>query len=195
MEDVSSDEIASSDDDTNNSNNFTFAPKESILSDLRQFDHTHYEQLYPWLYYSHHKKGFMCKVCTVVYGDRPCQNHGSRGAWSHKGVIFKDNPGKKLRRHAKSDDHERAMIVKTNMTIEESLSTNKIEDRTQANELYIGKLVQIVHFMSRNNLSVKTLYPKFVEFLSSEIQEPITKQYLDTCAKMQPTAHTKLVTP
>ena len=37
--------------------------------------------------------------------------------------------------------------------------------------------------MSRNNLAVKRLYPKFVEFLSSELQEPIIKQYLDTCAK------------
>ena len=37
--------------------------------------------------------------------------------------------------------------------------------------------------MSRNNLSVKRLYLKFVEFLSSELQEPIIKQYLDTCAK------------
>ena len=37
--------------------------------------------------------------------------------------------------------------------------------------------------MSRNNLTVKHLYLKFVEFLSSELQEPIIKQYLDTCAK------------
>ena len=37
--------------------------------------------------------------------------------------------------------------------------------------------------MSRNNLAVKHLYPKFVESLSSKLQEPITKQYLGTCAK------------
>ena len=185
FDDISSDEVASSgdNDEPNNTNDFTFAPKESILSDLRQFDHTRYEQLYQWLYYSHYKKGFMCKVCTVMYGDRPCPNHGSRGAWSHKGVILKKNPGKKLRRHARSEDHEKAMVLKTNMTIEESMSVIQNEDRIHANELYIGKLVQIVHFMSRNNLSVKTLYPKFVEFLSSELQEPIIKQYLDTCAK------------
>ena len=54
---------------------------------------------------------------------------------------------------------------------------------THANKLYIGKLVQIVHFLSRNNLAVKRFFPKFDEFLSSELQEPIIKQYLDTCAK------------
>ena len=37
--------------------------------------------------------------------------------------------------------------------------------------------------MSRNNLAVKRFFPKFDEFLSSELQEPIIKQYLDTCAK------------
>ena len=51
------------------------------------------------------------------------------------------------------------------------------------NELYIGKLVQIVQFLAQNNLSVKSLYPKFVDFLVNERQEPIIKQYLDTCSK------------
>ena len=32
-------------------------------------------------------------------------------------------------------------------------------------------------------MSLKRLYPKFVEFLSSELQEPIKKHYLDTRAK------------
>ena len=53
----------------------------------------------------------------------------------------------------------------------------------QRNFKLVSKLVQIVHFLSRNNLAVKCFYPKFVEFLSSELQEHIIKQYLDTCAK------------
>ena len=82
-----------------------------------------------------------------------------------------------------SRSHKKAIIAKANLTIEESIAFKNNKDRAHANELYIGKLVQIVHFLSRNNLAVKRLYPKFVEFLSSELQEPIIKQYLDTCAK------------
>ena len=43
--------------------------------------------------------------------------------------------------------------------------------------------MQIVQFLARNNLSVKSLYPKFVDFLANELQEPIIKQYLDICSK------------
>ena len=68
-----------------------------------------------------------------------------------------------------------------NLTIEESIASYNNEGRDQANELYIGKLIQIVCFLSRNNLSVKRLYPEFIEFLSSELQEPITKQFHAIC--------------
>ena len=98
-------------------------------------------------------------------------------------VVFKENPGKKLRRHGKSKSHKKAILAKANLSIEESIASKNNEERAHVNELQIGKLVQIVHFLSRNNLAVKRLYPKFVEFLSSELQEPIIKQYLDTCAK------------
>ena len=78
---------------------------------------------------------------------------------------------------------KKAILAKANLTTDESIASKNNEERAHANELYTGKLVQIVHFFSSNNLVVKCLYPKFVEFLSSELQEPIIKQYLDTCAK------------
>ena len=132
-----------------------------------------------------------CVKSVVFYGDSPCPEHTSRGAWSHKGDVFKENPGKKLHRHGKSKSHKKDIFAKANLTIEESIASKDIEDRAHANELYIGKLVQIVHFLSRNNLAVKLLYPKFVEFLSSELQEPITKQYL--VQKMQLIFHMRRV--
>ena len=49
--------------------------------------------------------------------------------------------------------------------------------------MYVGKLVRIVHFLARNNLPVKSLYPKMIDFLSNELEEPILKQYLDNCPK------------
>ena len=79
--------------------------------------------------------------------------------------------------------HKKAILAKANLTIEESIASKNNKERDHTNELYIGKLAQIVHFLSRNNLTVKQLYLKFVEFLSSELQEPIIKQYLDTCKK------------
>ena len=60
----------------------------------------------------------MCKLYTVCYGDSPCPEHTSRGAWSHKGVVFKENPGKKLLRHEKSKSHKKAILGKANLTIE-----------------------------------------------------------------------------
>ena len=49
--------------------------------------------------------------------------------------------------------------------------------------MYVGKLIRIIHLLARNNLSVKSLYPKMIEFLSEELEEPIIKQYLDYCPK------------
>ena len=47
------------------------------------------------------------KICTVFYGDSPHPEHTSRRTWSHKDVVFKENPGKKLRQHGKSKSNER----------------------------------------------------------------------------------------
>ena len=52
------------------------------------------------------------------------------------------------------DNH---ILAKANPSTEESIGSKNNEDRIHANELYIGKLVQIVHSLSRNNLSVKRL--------------------------------------
>ena len=123
------------------------------------------------------------KICTVFYGGSPHPEHTSRRTWSHKDVVFKENPGKKLRQHGKSKSHKKAIFAKANLTIEKSIASKNNEDQVHANELYISKLVHIVHFLSRNNVAVKRLYPKLVEFLSSELQERIIKQYLDICAK------------
>ena len=49
--------------------------------------------------------------------------------------------------------------------------------------MYVEKLMRIVHFVARNHLPVKELYPKMITFLSDEINEPIIKQYLEKCLK------------
>ena len=80
----------------------------------------------------------MCKICTVFYGDIPCPEHTSREAWSQKGVVFKENPGKKLCQDGKSKSHKKAILPKANITIEESIASKNNEDRAHASELYIS---------------------------------------------------------
>ena len=82
-----------------------FANRREIASDHRFYDQTRYEALYSWLYYNHSLNGYMCKLCEVFCAGMSCSTGSHRGAWSHKGVNFKDNAGKKLRRHSKSVRH------------------------------------------------------------------------------------------
>ena len=58
-----------------------------------------------------------------------------------------------------------------------------LEEKRNSNELYIKKLIKIVHFLARNNLPVKELYPKMIFFLSNEMEEPVISQYLNTAAR------------
>ena len=59
------------------------------------------------------------------------------------------------------------------------------QQKKRSNELCIGKLIKAVHFLAANNLPVKKLYPKLVSFCAVDIEEPVVKQCLDTCKKMQ----------
>ena len=56
--------------------------------------------------------------------------------------------------------------------------------KSKANELYIKKLIKIVHFLACNNLPVKELYPGMIKFLSDEINEPIVNNILQRVLKM-----------
>ena len=86
---ISTNELASSDDDTENnpSSSFGLPTTKTVLPDHRQFSHTKYERPCKWLYFSHLKNGFMCKICTVFYGDSPCPVHTSQGAWKNPTYI------------------------------------------------------------------------------------------------------------
>ena len=84
-------------------------PGVTIEQDHRVHNSTRYEEMYSWLYYSHAKEGFMCKVCESRFGSGPIPIGSSRGAWRHRGVVFKDNAGKKLRHHHHSDSHNQAV--------------------------------------------------------------------------------------
>ena len=161
------------------------APKESIMKDLCLYDKTLHEILYTWLYFSQAFHVCMCKTCEVFYGKNPVPSGKGRGAWSPKGVVFKDNPGKNLRRHANSKPHKDAIESLTHLRIEDTLSRSEDSRRKKesANELYVAKLLRIIHFLARRNLVIKELYKPLVNFIAFELEEPVTKQYPENCAK------------
>ena len=49
--------------------------------------------------------------------------------------------------------------------------------------MYVSKLIKIVHFLGKHNLPIKELYPALLHFLAFDLEEPITKQYLENCPK------------
>ena len=157
-----------------------------IKDDHRIYDQSRYENMYSWLYYSQSLHGYMCKICEIYYGSSPCPTNSNRGAWSHKPVTFHDNAGKKLRRHDSTESHKQPILGLANLRIEDTIglrAKEKSQERHEANNLCIGKLIRIVHFLARNILPVKSLYQKFIEFLSNELEEPMIKQYLENCSK------------
>ena len=98
-----------------------FANNEEMKWDHCLFDEKRYEKEYAWLYYNFSNNGYLCKVCEVFYGSSSEKPGGSRGAWSHRAVHFKDNPGKKVTCHDKSDSHGFALKSLTNLKIKETL--------------------------------------------------------------------------
>ena len=55
--------------------------------------------------------------------------------------------------------------------------------QASANELYVTKLIKIVYFLARCKLAIKELSKTLLNFIAFELEEPVTKQYLENCAK------------
>ena len=81
---------------------------------------------YCWAYFDHHKNGYMCKTCETFFGDQGCPISQGKGAWSHYGVVLRDNPGKKFRRHNKSKSHIHVEEITTQVRIEKQERRRKI---------------------------------------------------------------------
>ena len=123
------------------------ASQSDISKDHRLRDQGQYERFYAWLYFNNALRGYMCKICGMYYGSKPCSSGGNRGAWSHASIKFKKNPGKRIRCHEKSKDHKTAFITLTTIRMDKNLGnntpkeTNLSEERRKANTLYISKLI------------------------------------------------------
>ena len=125
-------------------------------------------------------------ICDVSFIDKSCPFSPGRGAWSHVAVSLKENPKKCFSWHEKLSANVNAVLMKTNARIEVTPSKSDkktTEEKKRSSQLYIGKLFKAVHFLAANNLLVKKLYSKLISFLTDNIEEPVVKQYLDTCKK------------
>ena len=185
FDDSDSDESSDEEQEESIASTSGFAPKESITKDLRLYDETGYGKLYTWLYFSQAFHGYLCKRCKFFYRKKAVPSGKGREAWSHKAIVFKDNPGIKLRRHANLKPHKDALESLTHLRVEDTLSCREDSrgKKESANELYVTKLIRIVHFLARHNLAIKDLYKPLVNFIAFELEEPVTKQYLENCAK------------
>ena len=80
--------------------------------------------------------------------------------------------------------HTDAILAITSTRIDEALSGPcGIQEKTNINEMYVSKLIKIVHFLGKHILPIKKLYPVLLYFLAFDLEEPITKQYLENCPK------------
>ena len=50
----------------------------------------------------------------------------------------------------------------------------------ESHHFYIGKLIRVIHFVARNNLTIKSLYSKTIISLSYQLEEWI-RQYIGNC--------------
>ncbi|XP_078327996.1 zinc finger MYM-type protein 1-like [Crassostrea virginica] len=134
--------------------------------DKRKFSAQKYESQYSWLYFSHVKKGFLCKYCEL-FGVS-----SSVSPFINKGVDLGTHPTRTLDTHNESKCHkfavERYSLCKTNTNVYRQL---KIQDQvTQGKEVKnkeaVKKIFKCVDFLTRQKLAVSENTEKFVKFVA-----------------------------
>ena len=130
--------------------------------------------MYGRLFYSQVAHWYMCKIYQVFYGKSRVTKGGGRGGWSDNMAIFHRNSERKLPCYAKSKHHTDAILAITSTRIHEASLC-----ATDINRMHVSKLIKIVHFLRKHNLRIKEPYPPLLHFLAFDLEELITKQYLE----------------
>ena len=58
-------------------------------------DQGQYEHLYTWLYFNNGLRGYLCKICEMCSGSKPCPSGGNQTALSHTSEKFNKKKKKK----------------------------------------------------------------------------------------------------
>ena len=54
------------------SSNPAFASNSDLKADNQLYDESRYLKNYHWVYFNHHKNGYMCKTCETFFGNQGC---------------------------------------------------------------------------------------------------------------------------
>ena len=125
----------------------------------------------------------MCKICEKY----PYNAGPARGAFSVRPCVNTEHPTHAFKQHEKSGIHQRLekKLYKSENELKEALQRAELSlvEKAKVNTLYITKCIHTIHYLIRKNIAVNTNYADLIRFFATELQEPITKQYLNTCPK------------
>lgn len=162
----------SSDSNCESDDEYTCKPdlKRQRLLDQRLFDGSKYEELYPWLYFSMLKGGYLCKYCELF-------SLGKK-LFTETGVILGDHPSRKLDKHSNTNRHLEATkkYAQVNsdalkkkksvlLLLHESSKSQREEEQLRNREVF-KKLFRITYFLIRKEWA-QANYEDLVRFIAT----------------------------
>ena len=167
----------SKDDEVDQSESYT-----DVNSDKRYHGSSQFENDFPWLHYSHAQHGWMCKI----YEKYPYNAGPARGSFSVRPCVNTEHPTHAFKQHEKSGRHQilEKKLYKSENELKEALQRAELYlvEKAKVNT-YITKCIHTIHYLIWKNIAVNTNYADLIRFFATELQEPNTKQYLNTCLK------------
>jgi hypothetical protein len=191
------DSAGSDDSDSGSSASESTMPSISLVPtpDQRKFASDRYERLFPWLYYSVAKTGYICKYCELFSSESGAQKDVK---FCTKGVILGTHPTRKLSKHSECDRHKKAeeKYVKAKETIfrkqggqlqvdhmlrktEDFSNTEMFSKTKERNRSVLKKLFQICYFIIRKKWA-QANFEEVVRFVASLGVDDL-KEHLENC--------------
>ena len=126
----------------------------------------------------------MCKICEKY----PYRGGASKGAFSTRACESTTHPSHAFRQHEMSERHirlEKKTIGPGSPEMTDALAVSKAQNinRQYVNKLYFSKCIDSIFFMIKKHWPLTDNYGDLLNFLANRIQEPITKQNLNSCLK------------
>ena len=126
----------------------------------------------------------MCKICEKY----PYTGGSPKGAFSTRVCENTAHPSYAFRQHGSSERHirlEKKTIGSGPVKMTDALAVSKAQiiNKQYVNKLYLSKCIDSIFFMVREHWPLTDNYGDLINFLPNRIQEPITKQDLNSCPK------------
>ena len=91
------------------------------------------------------------------------------------------------KQHEKSGRHQRLRkkLYKSENELKETLQRAELSlvEKVKVNTSCITKCIHTIYYLIRKNIAINTYYADLIRFFATELQQPITKQYLNACPK------------